>query len=82
MAPNLFQTIYNHPLINAANLQEIISLHQKITLHKSDFLLAEGKTANAYYLVEKGLIRFYVNDFNGNEITTQFIRAFHLFHQK
>lgn len=73
MAPDLFQTIYNHPLINVENLQEIISLHQKITLQKNDFLLAAGKTANAYYLVEKGLIRFYVNDFNGNEITTQFI---------
>ncbi len=73
MESNLFQTIYSHPLINAGNLQEIISLHQKIVLQKNDFLLEEGKTANAYYLVENGLIRFYVNDFNGNEITTQFI---------
>lgn len=73
MTSELFQTIYNHPLINPSNLQEIISRHQKITLQKNDFLLQEEKTANAYYLVEKGLIRFYVNDFNGNEITTQFI---------
>lgn len=73
MAPNLFQTIYRHPLVTSVDLQEIASLHQKIILPKNGFLLEEGKTANAYYLVEKGLIRFYVNDFNGNEITTQFI---------
>ena len=73
MAPSIFQTIYNHPLFTPGDLQEIVSLHQKIVLPKNDFLLQEGKTANAYYLVEKGLMRFYVHDFNGNEITTQFI---------
>lgn len=73
MAPILFETIYHHPLFTSEDLKEIVSLHQKIVLPKNEFLLEEGKTANAYYLVEKGLIRFYVHDFNGNEITTQFI---------
>ncbi|MGY4385709.1 CRP-like cAMP-binding protein [Pedobacter sp. UYP24] len=73
MIPSIFKTLYNHPLINSGNLQEIVSLHKKIILQKNDFLLEEGTTASAYYLVEDGLIRFYVNDFNGNEITTQFI---------
>lgn len=73
MAPTLFQTFYHHPLFTSTDLQEIVSLHKKIILPKNEFLLKEGKTANAYYLVEKGLIRFYVHDFNGNEITTQFI---------
>lgn len=73
MEHTLFQTIYNHPLFTSDDLQEIVSLHQKVIVQKNDFLLSEGKTANAYYLVEKGLVRFYVNDFNGNEITTQFI---------
>jgi CRP-like cAMP-binding protein len=73
MAPPIFQTIYNHPLFTSEDLQEIASLHQKVIVPKSGYLLEEGKTANAYYLVETGLIRFYVHDFNGNEITTQFI---------
>jgi len=73
MTPFVFQTIYNHPLFTSGDLQEIGSLHQKMILTKNEFLLEEGKTANAYYLVETGLIRFYVHDFNGNEITTQFI---------
>lgn len=73
MKSTLFQTIYNHQLFTSADLQEIASLHQKVTLPKNAFLLEQGKTANAYYLVEKGLVRFYVNDFNGNEMTKQFI---------
>lgn len=73
MAANLFQTIYQHPLLTSVDMQEIVSLHHKIRIFKNDFLLQEGKISNSYYLVEKGLIRFYVTDYNGNEITTQFI---------
>ncbi len=73
MGSTLFQAIYRHPLFTTSDLQEIVSLHHQIFLKKHDFLLKDGETANAYYLVEQGLIRFYVNDFNGNEITTQFI---------
>ncbi len=73
MTPELFNSVYQHPLFTPNDMQEIVSLHKKIILPKNDFLLQEGKTANAYYLVEKGLVRFYVHDFNGNEITTQFI---------
>lgn len=73
MAPTLFQTIYSHALFTADDLQKIVSLHRKIEVAKGDCLLKERQTATGYYLVEKGLMRFYVHDFNGNEITTQFI---------
>lgn len=73
MAPTLFQTIYSHALFTADDLQKIVSLHNKIEVAKGDCLLKERQTATGYYLVEKGLMRFYVHDFNGNEITTQFI---------
>lgn len=73
MAPKIFEIIYRHPLIIQSDMQEIFSLHKKMIVNKGEFLLKEGKVANAYYLVEKGLMRFYVHDFNGNEITTQFI---------
>ncbi len=73
MHPAVFQRIYHHPLITADDMQEIVSLHTKIRVRKNELLLKEGKISDAYYLVEKGLIRFYVHDYNGNEITTQFI---------
>lgn len=73
MAPAIFQNIYCHPLFTLRDMQEILPLHKKLSIPKGEYLLKEGKTANAYYLVEKGLVRFYVHDFNGNEITTHFI---------
>ena len=73
MYPVVFQNIYRHPLISSSDLHEIASLHQQMDVPKNGFLLKEGKISNAYYLVEKGLIRFFVHDYNGNEITTQFI---------
>ena len=73
MAPTLFDRVYQHPLITPSDIQEIVSLHKKLMVPKDDFLLKKGKTADAYYLVEKGLVRFFVHDFNSNEITTQFI---------
>lgn len=73
MTSKVFETVYRHPLFTPSDMQEIISLHTKLIVTKDEYLLKEGKTANAYYLIEKGLVRFYVHDFNGNEITTQFI---------
>ncbi|MEO6230670.1 MAG: Crp/Fnr family transcriptional regulator [Ferruginibacter sp.] len=73
MTPHLFNSVYQHPLFTSGDMQKIVSLHKKMILTKNEFLLKEGKISNAYYLVEKGLVRFYVNDYNGNEITTQFI---------
>ncbi|MEZ4841062.1 MAG: Crp/Fnr family transcriptional regulator [Flavobacteriaceae bacterium] len=35
-------------------------------------MLKEGKTANEYYLIERGLFRAFVHNTSGNEITTDF----------
>ncbi len=65
--------IYRHPLFTKAQLQEIFNAHEKLHIAKNEYLLQQGSTANAYYVVEEGLLRFYVHDYHGNEITTQFI---------
>ncbi len=67
-----FQSIYNHPFIRRDDLIEIIDAHEKIDFLKGSFFLESGKMANEYYLIESGLLRAYVHDFNGNEITTEF----------
>lgn len=69
---DFFQSIYNHPLIDKNNLNEIMDAHEKIDFSKGSYFLESGKMANEYYLIEKGLLRAYVHDFNGNEITTDF----------
>jgi CRP-like cAMP-binding protein len=67
------QSLYRHPLLTSQELQTIFDAHQKITFHKGDFLLNKGQVANTYFCVERGLIRSYVYDYNGNDITTGFI---------
>lgn len=63
---------YNHPLLTKENLEVIFQKHQQETYPKGTILLKEGKTANEYYILESGLVRSYVYDYEGNEITTNF----------
>lgn len=67
------QTLYQHPLLTAEDLEKIFGAHKKQTFSKGDFLLKKGEIANAYFCLENGLIRSYVYDYNGNDITTGFI---------
>ena len=72
MNVDFFQSIYNFPLIRASDLKEIIDAHERVEFTKGSFFLKKGKMANEYYLIEKGLLRAYVYDFKGNDITTDF----------
>lgn len=67
------RSLYQHPLLTSRDLQVIIDAHKPISFKKGDFLLKKGQVANAYFCVEVGLIRSYVYDFDGNDITTGFI---------
>lgn len=67
-----FKSIYNHPAITADNLREIMDAHERIQFTKGDMVLTEGQVTNAYYLIETGLFRAFVNNFDGKEITTEF----------
>jgi CRP-like cAMP-binding protein len=65
--------IYHHPLLSPQELQTVFNAHHKVEFHKGDFLLSKGQVANKYFCVERGLIRSYVYDYDGNDITTGFI---------
>lgn len=69
---DIFQLVYQHPLFSAEDIKVIAKAHQKIEITKGSFLLSEGEIANEYFLLEKGLVRAYVHDYNNNEITTEF----------
>lgn len=66
-------SLYQHPLLSLKDLQVICDAHQPVHYKKGDFFLKKGQIANAYYCVELGMIRSYVYDYNGNDITTGFI---------
>lgn len=72
MSNKALEICYDFPFFLDEELEEIFQAHEKVIFRKGDFILEEGKIANAYYILEKGLARSFVNDFNGNEVTTHF----------
>ena len=72
MTNKALEICYDFPFFLDEELQEVFQAHEKVFFHKGDLILEEGKTANEYYILEKGLARSFVNDFNGNEVTTHF----------
>ena len=68
----LFQLVYNHPELHKHHLLKIKKAHSKIKFNKGYLFLEQGEIASSYYLIEKGLVRSYVYNYNGMEITTGF----------
>jgi CRP-like cAMP-binding protein len=64
--------IYRHPLLSEEELEKIWEAHTPVQFKKNEILLREGQTAAEYYLVEEGLIRAFLYDYDNNEITTEF----------
>lgn len=64
--------IYSHFLLSEENVDEIINVHSEIHFAKGEFLLEEGGVAEEYFILEKGLVRAYGIDTDGEEITTEF----------
>lgn len=58
---------------SAADLELIFAAHQRVDLNKGDFILEEGQIAQAYYVLEEGLIRSFLYDYHGHDITTGFV---------
>ena len=73
MHPSSFAQVYQHPTFRPGELEVIYQAHQSIDVKKGDYLLRKGQNANEYHIVEEGLIRTFLYDFEGNEITTGFI---------
>ena len=67
--------IYRHPLLSEQELDQIWEAHTALQFKKGQLLLKEGEVATAYYLVEEGIVRAFVHDYDNNEITTEFFCA-------
>lgn len=53
----------------------ISTYFQEEELHKNTLLIQEGKTSKKSYFLESGIIRCYIIDLNGDEVTTRFFSA-------
>ncbi|MDO5524408.1 MAG: cyclic nucleotide-binding domain-containing protein, partial [Bacteroidia bacterium] len=68
----LLYTVYQHPLLTQSDLAQLCRAHEKVTFRKNSLLLQSGQTANEYLIIESGLMRSFVMDTDGNDITTNF----------
>ncbi len=59
-------------MIRPEELDRLIDAHECVTYKKGDFVLKQGETANSYLIIQKGLMRSFVYDTEGNDITTDF----------
>ncbi|KUJ53379.1 Crp/Fnr family transcriptional regulator [Chryseobacterium sp. JAH] len=72
MTSKAFEVYSDFPFFFEEELAEIFLAHEKVVFQKGEFILEEGKTANEYYILVRGLARSFVTDFNGNDVTTHF----------
>jgi len=69
---DILQHAYQHPSLEKADLDIIFAVHKRVEIPKGEFLLKKDEICNEYYIVESGLVRTYLYDYEGNEITTGF----------
>lgn len=72
MNSDTLRTAYRHELLSEEDLQLVCDSHEKISFDKGTQILEIGSTADGYFVLESGLIRSYVIDYRGTDITTNF----------
>lgn len=58
--------------VQAHELEMIVNSFSLFRLHKGEFFLEIGKVSDQYLFLETGLLRAYLHDTDGNEVTTEF----------
>lgn len=65
--------VYSHPLLHKQDLDTICDKHTLVEFRKGEFLLKEGQVSNEYFIVQQGLVRTFVYNYEGQDITTGFV---------
>lgn len=71
MEPSL-ESLYQFPDFRQHDLDHLVQLHHTLHIHKGGYVFSAGQTARQYFIVQRGLVRSFVSDPDGNEITTGF----------
>lgn len=86
---DFFKSVYAHPLLRPEDYFVLSQFHERVEFSAGSMLLQKGKTAQAFHVIEHGLVRSFLRDYNGNEVTTGFycpgeiqIESFSLFHRQ
>lgn len=68
----LIQRIFADSKLTPTEQEQVQNAFTQTEFKKGDYLYRAGQSVNQYYFLEKGFVRSYGIDYNGNEITTQF----------
>lgn len=68
----LQQFFENSGKVNAIKAKEIAEHFEAKEITRGDYFLKEGQMSNEYLVLEKGFMRSYSVDLDGNEVTTAF----------
>ena len=74
----LIKFLQRADFINAAQAAEIASSFSPIQLRKNEVLQPFGRVSDAYLFLDQGLLRAFVHDAEGNEVTTRFYTSEHV----
>jgi CRP-like cAMP-binding protein len=75
-APNqLVQFFRNSGFFSELQLQQILGQFEEKTLQRQEWLLKEHTVCNEYFFLAEGFMRAYVQDTEGNDVTTNFFPA-------
>lgn len=66
------KSVYANPSISHDGHKMIGDAHKRIHFKKGEVIFRNGEVAKDYILIESGILRKYVIDVNGNEVTTKF----------
>lgn len=68
----VLRAAYQHQLLTEKDLKLVCDAHERVTFRKGSPILEIGSTADGYLVLESGLIRSYVINYKGTDITTNF----------
>ncbi len=69
---NLVKFFHNTNLVSLSTAHEIADRFTHKIIPKNQFLLTEGKISDEYLFLEKGYMRAFAHDLDGNEVSTNF----------
>jgi CRP-like cAMP-binding protein len=69
---NLIQFVQNSLPMSPARAGQVVMKFNSRKIAKSEYLLKEGAVCNESHFIEKGIMRSYTYDLEGNEVTTAF----------
>jgi CRP-like cAMP-binding protein len=68
MSDALLSAIRQYIPLSSRDAEVVLSLYKKESIGKGDYLLKEEEICRHLYFIEKGLLRYYMND-DGRDIT-------------